>query len=415
MVRKAGVKCVAASENVADLLEALGAMDLSDMGICNLIKIVKALAAYKASPAHRSALQADNKAGYELALAFKPDVILLAGFEYGVWASVGEALGVPVVRYDLQPNYPTTEIGFFKREDGSMPKCLNKLAYEAFNKKAIAEAQRPRALELRTLAGLSHVTHSDGSCLTLPPELPQLCAMSPSFVPQPSDWPSFKEMVGYWMMPPTIGFEPSEELADFLARDGGAPVYIGFGSMKGSPAFCTKLSTMAIAALAHAQMRGILLGGWAGLTAQVLDTSTDQGRRLAAYAAKHVLELPACPHDWLFPRCAAVVHHGGAGTTSVGLRAGRPTIICAVTGDQPWHGSLVAKKQLGLYAGTVSTVTGTSLGELLLKVVADPEIASSVAEMSRSLAAENGTLRSNEFIERAISTFPYPWLTRKGA
>ena len=49
---------------------------------------------------------------------------------------------------------------------------------------------------------------------------------------------------------------------------------------------------MAIAALAHANMRGILLGGWAGLTAAVLDSSTDDGSRLAEYAAANVLELP---------------------------------------------------------------------------------------------------------------------------
>lgn len=143
-------------------------------------------------------------------------------------------------------------------------------------------------------------------------------------------------MVGYWMMPPTRDFAPPKALADFLSS-GAAPVYIGFGSMKGNPAFCKRLSTMAISALMRANLRGILLGGWAGLTAQVLDVSTDEGRALSTYASEHVLELPSCPHDWLFPRCAAVVHHGGAGTTSVGLRAGRPTVICAVTGDQPWH------------------------------------------------------------------------------
>ena len=172
---------------------------------------------------------------------------------------------------------------------------------------------------------------------------------------------------------------------------------------------------MAIAALAHAKMRGILLGGWAGLTAAVLDSSTDDGSRLAEYAAANVLELPSCPHDWLFPRCAAVVHHGGAGTTSVGLRAGKPTIICAVMSDQPWHGSLVAKKKLGLYAGMMSKVTGSSLGELLTQVVADQTIAENVAKMGKALAAEDGALRAHEFIERAIDTFQYPWpLSRPG-
>ncbi len=160
------------------------------------------------------------------------------------------------------------------------------------------------------------------------------------------------------------------------------------------------------------RLRVPLIAG--AIPAQVLDLSTDEGQQLAAYAKAHVLELASCPHDWLFPRCAAVVHHGGAGTTSAGLRAGRPTIICAVTGDQPWHGSLVAKKRLGLYAGPMGTVTASGLGELLKQAVADPTIAKNVSDMSKALAAEDGTLRMHEFIERAIATFPYPWPTKFG-
>ena len=359
MVRTAGIQCVTASES-GDFFAALDGLDLSDMSILNVMAQAKAIKTYQQTPEFQATLTADITAGYELALQFKPDVIVHSGFAYAIWASVGEALGIPAVRYDLQPNYPTSEISFFKKEDGSLPKCLNKLSYQLFNKSAIANAQRPRALHLRALAGLSLTNHEDGSPLTLPPDLPELCAMSPSFIPQPGDWPQFKEMCGYWMMPPA-DFEPPEALAAFLQR-GSPPVYIGFGSMKGNPAFCKKLSTMAIAALERANVRGILLGGWAGLTAQVLDTSTAEGQRLSAYASANILELPSCPHDWLFPRCAAVVHHGGAGTTAAGMHAGKPTIICAIASDQPWHGSLIAKKQLGGYAGPIGKVSRTRRG-----------------------------------------------------
>ena len=103
LVRAAGISCVAASENVADLLAALGTVDLSDTSMCGLLRTVGALNAYEATAEYRAAIRADTVAGYELAVAVKPDVILLPGYEYGVWASVGEALGIPVVRYDLQP------------------------------------------------------------------------------------------------------------------------------------------------------------------------------------------------------------------------------------------------------------------------------------------------------------------------
>jgi hypothetical protein len=54
-----------------------------------------------------------------------------------------------------------------------------------------------------------------------------------------------------------------------------------------------------------------------------------------------VLMIDNAPHDWLFPKVSAVVHHGGAGTTGAGLRAGRPSLICPVLGDQPFWGHQV--------------------------------------------------------------------------
>ena len=59
-------------------------------------------------------------------------------------------------------------------------------------------------------------------------------------------------------------------------------------------------------------------------------------------------QLKAVPHDWLFPQVAAVVHHGGAGTTAAGLRAGRPTVICPFFGDQPFWGRRVHELGVGV-------------------------------------------------------------------
>merc|ERR1711865_966192 len=99
-----------------------------------------------------------------------------------------------------------------------------------------------------------------------------------------------------------------------------------------------------------------------------------EGKALKEYAAKNVIELSSCPHEWLFPSCAAVVHHGGAGTTAAGLTAGKPTIILAIFSDQPWHGSIIQQKKLGLYGGMVGNVGGEHLGYLLTRLLADPEI-----------------------------------------
>jgi len=67
------------------------------------------------------------------------------------------------------------------------------------------------------------------------------------------------------------------------------------------------------AALTRVHQRGIILAGWGG--------------RKPANSGKDLLYLDAAPHDWLLPRCSSVIHHGGAGTTAAGLRAGIPAIV----------------------------------------------------------------------------------------
>src|SRR5690606_8712634 len=83
-----------------------------------------------------------------------------------------------------------------------------------------------------------------------------------------------------------------------------------------------------IEALQRANQRGVLATGRGGL--QVTKTASNRS---------HFVD--AVPHDWLFPRCSAVVHHGGAGATHEGLRWGRPTVICPLGVDQPYWGRRV--------------------------------------------------------------------------
>ncbi len=95
-----------------------------------------------------------------------------------------------------------------------------------------------------------------------------------------------------------------------------------------------RLTNMIIEALTQANVRGILATGWGGLEAMDLP--------------ENILKIEKAPHAWLFPQMAAVVHHGGAGTTASSLRAGRPTIICPFFGDQPFWGGQVVRLGVGL-------------------------------------------------------------------
>lgn len=120
---------------------------------------------------------------------------------------------------------------------------------------------------------------------------------------------------------------PPEGLSKFLEA-GEPPVYIGFGSIVvDDPDQFTKLIFEAVR---KAGIRALVSKGWGGLG--------DEGS-----TPDNVYMLENTPHDWLFPRVSAVVHHGGAGTTAIGLKCGKPTMIVPFFGDQPFWGAMVGK------------------------------------------------------------------------
>ena len=101
------------------------------------------------------------------------------------------------------------------------------------------------------------------------------------------------------------------------------------------------------------------------------------------------------PHDWLFPRTSAVIHHGGAGTTIAGLRAGRPTLICPVVGDQSFWGHQVHRLGAGPAPIPLRRLTSQRLASAV-RTLADDHI--------RRRARTLGTLiRSEDGIAEAIS------------
>ena len=92
---------------------------------------------------------------------------------------------------------------------------------------------------------------------------------------------------------------PPADLLEFL-QAGAPPIFIGFGSL--SPRNPEAMTQVILQALARTQQRAIVLSGWGGLHSNDLPDS--------------VYMLDSIPFSWLFPRVAAVVHHGGVGTTA---------------------------------------------------------------------------------------------------
>jgi sterol 3beta-glucosyltransferase len=151
-------------------------------------------------------------------------------------------------------------------------------------------------------------------------------------------------------------------------------VYVGFGSMTDrDPA---GLARTAVAALRRVGCRGVLARGWAALTG----------------ASDHddLLVVDEVPHDWLFSRMAAVVHHGGAGTTHTGLRAGIPNVVVPFFTDQPFWAGRVAALGVGPLPIPRQMLTVDRLAAAIHTAVSDPAMRARAAALGRRIQLEDG-------------------------
>jgi UDP:flavonoid glycosyltransferase YjiC (YdhE family) len=163
-------------------------------------------------------------------------------------------------------------------------------------------------------------------------KVPYTYLWSPGLVPRPPDWGPEIDIAGFVFLDLASGYNPPEELVQFLDA-GEEPIYIGFGSISGveDPDAFTK---MVFGAVEMAGVRALISKGWG-----------DMGKGMDI--PDNILLLDNVPHDWLFPKVRAVVHHGGAGTTAAGLKCGKPTMIVPFFGDQPFWGAMVATAGAG--------------------------------------------------------------------
>jgi UDP:flavonoid glycosyltransferase YjiC (YdhE family) len=215
---------------------------------------------------------------------------------------------------------------------------------------------------------------------------PILYGYSPAVIPPPTDWGADVHVTGYWFLDPAEDWTPDPALADFLAA-GPPPVYVGFGSMSSRNPEAT--ANLIVDALARAGQRGIIHAGWGGLQRTELPGS--------------VLMINGAPFSWLFPRVAAVVHHGGAGTTSAGLRAGVPSVVVPFFGDQPFWGQRVADLGVGPAPIPRKKLTAERLAEAIRTAVTDEAMRGRAAELGARIRAEDGVANAVAVVERVAS------------
>ena len=220
--------------------------------------------------------------------------------------------------------------------------------------------------------------------------VPALHAYSRVVCSQPDDWPKSAAVTGNWFLPEEPTWQPPEDLTRFL-NAGSPPVCLGFGSMAGldTPA----LTRLVREAVDQAGVRAVLLTGWGGL--ECGETNHDASDRLFA--------VDAVPHDWLFPQVSAVVHHGGAGTTAAGLRAGRPSVVCPFGLDQPFWGRRVHALGCGPPPIRQSRLTAEKLADAIRTATTDPEMRRAAASVGEAMRQEDGVSEAVRRIDAVLA------------
>ena len=201
---------------------------------------------------------------------------------------------------------------------------------------------------------------------------PALTTVSKHVLPRPADWPALFQITGY-LFDDDPDWTPPQALTDFLAA-GDPPVYIGFGSMPDSKPEAT--TRMILDAVRQAGKRAVILTGWAGLGADDVPENI------------HVLKY--APHHWLFQQMAAVVHHGGAGTTAAGFRAGVPTVIVPHNGDQPYWGRRVQELGVGAESIPRKKLTADKLAAAINEVTTNETMQQRAKALGEKIATEDG-------------------------
>jgi sterol 3beta-glucosyltransferase len=224
---------------------------------------------------------------------------------------------------------------------------------------------------------------------------PFMLACSSTVIPRPDDWSSpHIHIPGYLFLDTSDSYQPPPELYNFLAV-GEPPVCVTFGSMIHREA--ERIYQTVLDALKRTKNRAVILSGWSDVSS--LDHFED------------ILVLNSAPHDWLLPRCKAVIHHGGAGTTAAGLRSGIPNIVIPFAADQTFWGARVHAISAGSTPIPVKKLTVGKLTAALVEVDGDA-LRNSVQAVGRKIRAEDGVGVTVKLIEaytakwREFSRFP---------
>ncbi len=207
------------------------------------------------------------------------------------------------------------------------------------------------------------------------------------YAPNPL-WEPRHRVVGYWFVKTPGEWEPPGDLLSFL-DNGPPPVLINLGAMSLGNGDALESAELFVKSIQQVGVRAIIQGWEVGIAQLTLPPTI--------YAAGSL------PHSWLLPHCAGLVHHGGFGTTSAGLRAGIPALVIPHIADQFYWGKLVHELGVGpqpIRRGQLGLErVVSSLNELLR----NDKLAATAHRLGEQIRSENGVESAVKLVEETFA------------
>jgi sterol 3beta-glucosyltransferase len=310
--------------------------------------------------------------------------LLIAGVGgLNVALSLAEKLRIPMLQAYVFPFTPTTAFPgvLFSQSVSKLGGAVNWLSHHLLRQIMWQRSRKADRLARQQVLDLPSAPFLGPYNAAELHHYPTLYGFSRSVIPKPADWKN-TEVTGYWFLDAAPDWTPPSDLMAFL-QNGSTPLYIGFGSMTSRNP--EETADLILEALDRTQQRAILFSGYGGLSKADLPET--------------VFMVDSIPHSWLFSKVAAVVHHGGAGTTAAGLRAGVPSIVIPFFGDQLFWGQRVAKLGVAPEPIPRKQLTVERLTQGIQKAVTDRSIVQRAAEVGAKIRAEDGVARAVAIVQ----------------
>lgn len=317
---------------------------------------------------------------------------LICTFFGSMYYSIAEKYRIPVIQTQYFPMDPNRDMPISSSPFQHLGKAWNSASYKlgylligALEKRFLSDWRREHGMAPRKIQPRPDYV-SDGHTV------PVIYAVSPRVMPRPESWGEHIYMSGFWYDDQPVDYTPPKELVDFL-NAGEPPVYIGFGSMVSGN--MNRTFARVLRAVRASKVRAVIAGGWAGGGEEVKVT-------------RQICFVKEVPHDWLFPRVSAVVHHGGAGTTAAGLRHGKPTLVVPFGGDQPFWGARVHALGCGPRPIPRDNMTVHKMTRGLLDLTGKAKYRRAAQNLAVQMRSEGGVKLAADIVEKEIAAWHAP-------